>query len=258
VIKQSEVVSYWGPDTPKIHRLRVIYLYEADYNLILAVKWRQTLHHACKHNLINPSQYGSQPGKEATDALMLRELEYEMGRITRKACLHFDNDATSCYDRIPCALANIMSWKYGLHRKVCIVQGRILEDAKYHLKTKLRVSDEFIQHCKAFPIFGTGQLSGYLSAALFLTSRIDWPPAPLTKHGTDRWNWSSKLSGSWMTSALAPMILTTCKCNSPGMSSMTVWKSEIRKSQWEWWPLDMWSAISKESVRASLDLTARL
>jgi Reverse transcriptase (RNA-dependent DNA polymerase) len=161
------------PGTPKIHRLRVIHLYEADYNLLLAVKWRQTLHHACSNNLINPSQYGSQPGKEATDALMLRELEYEMSRITRKACLHFDNDATSCYDRIPCALANIMSRKYGIHRKICIVQGKTLQDAKYHLKTKLGVSDEFIKHCQVYPIFGTGQGSGNSPAVwLFISSTL--------------------------------------------------------------------------------------
>ena len=28
----------------KIHRLRVIHLYEADYNLLLGVKWRQLMH----------------------------------------------------------------------------------------------------------------------------------------------------------------------------------------------------------------------
>ena len=83
---------------PKIHRLRVIHLYEADYNLILGVKWRQVLHHAVAQDLINKGCYGSQPGKEATDALLIRELEYEMNRLTRKASLHFDNDVTSCYD----------------------------------------------------------------------------------------------------------------------------------------------------------------
>ena len=94
---------------PKIHQLRVIHLYEADYNLILGVKWRQVLHHAITHQLLNEGCYGSQPGKEATDALLIRELEYEMNRLTRKASLHFDNDATSCYDRIPCFLANLAS-----------------------------------------------------------------------------------------------------------------------------------------------------
>ena len=44
---------------PKLHRLRVIHLYEADYNLILGVKWRQALHHATSRGLINEGCYGS-------------------------------------------------------------------------------------------------------------------------------------------------------------------------------------------------------
>ena len=31
---------------PRIHRLRIIHIYEADYNLLLAVKWREALYHA--------------------------------------------------------------------------------------------------------------------------------------------------------------------------------------------------------------------
>ena len=124
------------PGLPKIHRLRVIHLYEADYNLILRVKWRQVLHHAVTNGLINKGCYGSQPGKEATDALFIRELEYEIGRITRKSSLHFDNDATSCYDRILCFLANLASQKYGMQKKICVVQGKTLAEAKYFLKTK--------------------------------------------------------------------------------------------------------------------------
>ena len=48
----------------------------------------------------------------------------------------------------------------GMHRKMSVVQGCTLGEAKYHLKTKYRVSEEFIQHCKAYPLFGTGQGSG--------------------------------------------------------------------------------------------------
>ena len=114
------------------HRLQVIHLYEADYNLILGVKWRQVLHHACFKGYIIPGCYGSQPGKDAMDPLIIRELEYEIGRLTCKPSIHFDNDATSYYGRIPCFLANLASRKYGMHKKVCIVQGRTLEEAKYH------------------------------------------------------------------------------------------------------------------------------
>ena len=148
------------PGIPKIHRLRVIHLMEADYNLILSVKWRALLQHACNKGYVNEHQFGSQPGKEALDAVFIRELEYELTRLTRSNLLHFDNDATSCYDRIPCFLANVVSRKYGMHRKVCVVQGKTLAEARYHLKTQLGVSDEFVQHSRAFPWFGTGQGSG--------------------------------------------------------------------------------------------------
>ena len=63
---------------PKLHRLHIIHLYEADYNLILGVKWRQVLHNVVAQNLMDEGCYGSQPGSEATDALFIRELEYEM------------------------------------------------------------------------------------------------------------------------------------------------------------------------------------
>ena len=148
------------PGEPKIHRLRVIHLYEYDFNLILCVKWRQLLHHACDHHLIDPNCYGSLPGKSALDAVLTKELEWEIHRLTRKALIQFDNDAASCYDRIPCFLANVASRKYGMSRHVCIVQGRTLKEAKYHLKTKLGISEEYVTHSFLAPWFGTGQGSG--------------------------------------------------------------------------------------------------
>ena len=148
------------PGNPKIHRLRVIHLYEVDFNLLLSIKWRDLLHHACDNGFVNESQFGSQAGKEALDAVFLRELEYEFSRLTRTKTIHFDNDATSCYDRIPCFLANVVSRKYGMHKQVCIVQGKTLEQAKYHLKTKLGISPEYVTHSFECPWFGTGQGSG--------------------------------------------------------------------------------------------------
>ena len=45
----------------RIHRLRVIHLYEADYNLLLAVKWREALHAAEEAGTIHDGQHGSRP-----------------------------------------------------------------------------------------------------------------------------------------------------------------------------------------------------
>ena len=148
------------PGNPKIHRLRVIHLYEWDFNLILCVKWRQLLHHICDNDLVNPACYGTMPGHSSLDPVFVRELEYEISRMTRRPLVHFDNDATSCYDRIPCFLANLASRKYGMDKKVCIVQARTLEQAKYFLRTKLGISQEYAEHTRECPWFGTGQGSG--------------------------------------------------------------------------------------------------
>ncbi len=148
------------PGNPKIHRLRVIHLYEWDFNLLLCVKWRQLLHQACDNRLINEACYGTMPGHGSLDPVFIREMEYEVSRLTRRPLVHFDNDATSCYDRIPCFLANLASRKYGMHHKVCIVQARTLAEAKYYLKTKLGISDEYAEHTQECPWFGTGQGSG--------------------------------------------------------------------------------------------------
>ena len=34
------------PGNPKIHRLRVIHIYEADYNLLLSIQWQTLMHSA--------------------------------------------------------------------------------------------------------------------------------------------------------------------------------------------------------------------
>jgi hypothetical protein len=45
----------------RIHRLRIIHLYEADFNFILGIKWRQLLHHADQLQLVHGGQYGGTP-----------------------------------------------------------------------------------------------------------------------------------------------------------------------------------------------------
>jgi hypothetical protein len=128
------------PDTSNIHHLRVIHLYEWDYNLLLGVKWRQLLHHVVDKGTLNPVCYGTTPGKSPHDPVFIKEMEYEIVRLTRQPLVHFDNDATSCYDRIPCFLANLASRKYGQAANVCMVQGGTLQKAKNFLKTKFGIS----------------------------------------------------------------------------------------------------------------------
>ena len=161
-------------NSSRIHRLRVIHLYEADYNLLLAVKWRQATHHAEDSNLLNQGLYGSRPGRSAHDPVFIDIMQNETYRASMKAGIHKELDATSCYDRILAWLANTCSRRMGVHKMVAAVNCKTLEKAKYHLKTSMKVSDEFYQHCTTHPIYGTGQGSGnsphiwcFISSTLF-------------------------------------------------------------------------------------------
>ena len=92
--------------------------------------------------------------------------------MSRKPLIKNAEDATACYDRIIPGIGNLASRIHGLHRYVVLVQGKTLEEVKYHLKTQLRVSDEFYQHCTITPIYGTGQGSGNSPTIWLVVSSI--------------------------------------------------------------------------------------
>lgn len=71
-------------DNVRLHRTRVIHIYEADFNLALGVKWRAAMHQAEDLHLLNEGQYGSRPRRNATDPVIIEELQYEISRATRK------------------------------------------------------------------------------------------------------------------------------------------------------------------------------
>jgi hypothetical protein len=148
------------PGNARVHRLRVIHIYEADYNFLLQAKWREMIRTAENENTLHPGQYGGRAGRDALIPTFLEEMKNEISYATRKSLINFDNDAASCYDRIIPCLASLIGRKFGLHRNIVFVHATTLEETKYKLKTSLGVSDEFYENCQAYPIYGTGQGSG--------------------------------------------------------------------------------------------------
>ena len=144
----------------KIHQLRVIHIYEADYNFLIGAVWREAIQHAQKLGKINQGQYGGCPGRDCTSVTYLEELRRDISILTRSAYTNFDNDAASCYDRILMSVASLSGRKYGVHKKVVYVHAATLKEAKYKLKLSSKTSNTSYRHCKKFPIHGTGQGSG--------------------------------------------------------------------------------------------------
>ena len=158
----------------RIHRTRVIHLYEADYNLAIGVKWRQALNHAESLNLLHDGQFGSRPHRNAIDPVFLEELQLEVSRITRQEVAQTNYDATACNDRIVPNLAMLASRKFGVPSAVAHSNASTLQQARYHIRTDLGLSEERYQHQDTAPIFGTGQGSGnspaiwcFLSSVLY-------------------------------------------------------------------------------------------
>ena len=160
------------PGDLRIHRLRVIHLYEQDYNLVLAIKWRKMIQVCTNQQAIHPTQFGGVPGRDAIIPTLCEEFQYEISRASKRPLVHLDYDATACYDRIVLSFGSLASRSFGQHRSIVFINARTLEQAKYYLKTQLGVSERYYKHCTLYPIYGTGQGAGNSPAIWCVVSSI--------------------------------------------------------------------------------------
>ena len=146
------------PGNPLVHRLRVIHIYEADYNLLLKLLWaRKLTWNAHLNGTLHEAQAGSRPGKRAIDLVVYKEQKYLYSRLTRTPLLTMDNDAKACYDRIVCNLAMLISQYFGMPQNACSMQAKTLENMEFHLKTALGLSENYYKHTSTTPVHGSGQ-----------------------------------------------------------------------------------------------------
>ena len=150
-------IIFKDPDTIKLHRIRVIHIYEADYNLAMGVKWRSAMQQAEAKQVLNEGQYGSRNGRRATDPVFIEELQLEISRASRKPLVLINYDATACYDRIIPNLGMIVSRKFGVPATVTKTNAATLEGAQYRIRTELGLSKDSYSHSPDHPIYGTGQ-----------------------------------------------------------------------------------------------------
>ncbi|KAI2509161.1 hypothetical protein MHU86_5280 [Fragilaria crotonensis] len=76
----ANTILFKDPDNVRLHRTRVIHIYEADFNLALGIKWRIQMYQAEALAALNDGQYGSRPRRNATDPVFIEELQCEISR----------------------------------------------------------------------------------------------------------------------------------------------------------------------------------
>ena len=167
------------PGTPRIHRLRIIHLFEADFNLFLKLIWGSRLVKRAVHlDLLNTGQHGSVPRRTSIDPIMLTQLTTDLCHLLKINLARFDNDASACYDRIIVALAMMAARRCGMPLNAIRTHAEALQFMRYTVKTIHGVSETNYSGTPFEPLFGTGQGSGAspavgLSLVVILMNTMD-------------------------------------------------------------------------------------
>jgi hypothetical protein len=156
--KETEVMLEKDAGDPKIDRLHIICLYEADYNLFLKIMWaHRMINFAEKNNLFDDSQSGGRPRRTSNDVALRKMLVYTHSRITQTNFASMDLDAKSCFDRIMASFGMLYSRFFGIPKSACKLHGLTIAEMQHHVKTALGISSAFFQSTPEKVLYGSGQ-----------------------------------------------------------------------------------------------------
>ena len=93
------VMIYKRPGCIDLEKLRVIHLFEADFNLAIGIYFgRRAMQHQVRHQLIHDGQFGK-PHGECQDAALSKVLYNMVAQFSQTPLGQFESDATACFDR---------------------------------------------------------------------------------------------------------------------------------------------------------------
>jgi hypothetical protein len=145
---------------PLLHKLRVIHILEADYNLILKVIFGKRLMQNCeKYGTLGNFQDGFRKGRSTTRTLLHNEIISDYNKRLRIDNFIGMTDISGCFDRIIPSITSLLNRKNGCPVTAVQMHAETLRKAKYHLKTKQGISVEFYSN-ESTPIYGNGQGAG--------------------------------------------------------------------------------------------------
>ena len=149
--------------SPKITRLRIIQLFEADYNMILSIVFgKRMIQFAQKHCKMNQSQYAA-PGKQCQSAVLNKIITYDIMRLQRQRGAATEYDAVACYDRMIPDLVVAACQRIGVNKNA----GDMLRDSLKSMVHSVRMahgeSENNFTNTEEHPIFGTGQQNNLIN-----------------------------------------------------------------------------------------------
>jgi len=118
-----------------VEKLRIIMLFEADFNNNNKWLGRALMQQAEEQQALADEQYGSRKGKAAGIQCLNKRLFYDYIRLMRKPAALCSNDAKSCYDRIILIIAALCLCRLGAPLKATESMITTLAQLKHHVRS---------------------------------------------------------------------------------------------------------------------------
>ena len=150
-----------SPGSPWSHRLRIIELFDIQLNAAMKIffeKWM--IHNALDRDEIHPSVFGSVPGRSAQDALLEKEISFDIMRLTRTEGAIFDCDAKGCFDRMIAKLAYVHTTRLGMPHRWSIFFSIFWQACSHFVRTRYRISTNSFKADRNDILHGIGQGNG--------------------------------------------------------------------------------------------------
>ncbi len=164
-----------------VEKLRIILLFEADFNA--NNKWIgwAVMYQAEQHNLLAEEQYGSHKFKSAIHQCLNKCLLYNLIRFRRQPAALCSNDAKSCYDWITLLAATLCLCRLGCPFSAVDSMITTIHEMNHHVHTTYGDSNTSASRSSwQAPIDGIGQGNGAgphiwatVSSPMFDIMRLD-------------------------------------------------------------------------------------
>ena len=140
---------------PKIHRLRIINIYESEYNLILKYFWpKKGMQKTEENNWLLDNATRRQKYINAIETATLNELIIECHKLTKQPlCIH-QGDVMGCYDRIIRTHGTINSRKFGILENICNLHLKAHDNMEYKNQINNSTSKITYKSTKKLTMYG--------------------------------------------------------------------------------------------------------
>ena len=123
------------PGVNNVEKLRIILLFNSEFNFSNGITGRQIMKTGEEHSIIAREQYGSRKGHTAIEQALNKRLTFDLWRMERTTGALVSNDAKSCYDRIAHSVAAIAMRRMGVSKSAAETMLSTIQDLRHYIRT---------------------------------------------------------------------------------------------------------------------------